>query len=138
MSQLQRLHEAFIEKANRPMQFGALPVKPREAEAPVFAVDRWKEADGALYKTYKFRRMPDRDGFVMGLLGYEAQVQHNADLRISHDEVSLKLQTKDIGKVTELDCEYARYADILFKDLVYSQGVESNHDRLSDPEQGDW
>ncbi len=68
--------------------------------------------------------MPDRAGFVMGLLGYEAQVEHNADIRISHDEVSLKLQTKDIGKATELDKEYARYADILFKDLVYSQNHE--------------
>jgi pterin-4a-carbinolamine dehydratase len=120
MKQLQILHEQFIEKANRPMRFGALPVTPKEAEAPVFAVDRWKEADGALYKTYRFRRMPDRDHFVVELLAYEMNVQHHADIRINHDEVSLKLQTKDISKVTELDKEYARFADITFKELVYS------------------
>ena len=114
------LHESFIEKAQRPMTFGALPIEPQEAEAPVIAVERWKEADGALYKTYKFRRTPDRNTFVMQLLAYEASVEHNADITIRHQDVSLKLQTKDIGKVTELDKEYARYADVLFRSLVYS------------------
>lgn len=117
---LQDLHEQFIEKANRPMEFGSLPIEPREPEVPVIAVDRWKDVDGALYKTYRFRRMTDRNDFVMQLLAYETSVEHNAEIRIDHDSVDLKLQTKDLGKPTELDKEYARYADVLFKGLVYS------------------
>ena len=66
--QLQRLHERFIEKANRPMDFGRLPVRPKQADAPVIAIDRWQEAEGALYKTYRFRRSTDRADFVMQLL----------------------------------------------------------------------
>lgn len=119
MKQLQDLHEQFIEKANRPMRFGALPVEPRQPEAPIIVSDRWRESDGALYKTYIFRRMPDRDNFVMGLLAYEASVEHNAEIRIDHDKVDLRVQTKDLGRVTEVDKEYAKYSDVLFRNLVY-------------------
>lgn len=117
---LQDLHEQFIEKAQRQMTFGALPVRPKEPEAPVMAVDRWREVNGALYKTYKFRRSHDKNDFVMQLLAYESTTEHNAQITIDHDTVSLKLQTKDIGKPTELDKEYAKYADVLFRNLVYS------------------
>lgn len=117
------IYEEFIAQSQRQMDFGALPVKPKEPEAPIFAVERWKEANGALYKTYRFRRMPDRDAFVVGLLAYEANVQHHAELRVEESQVDLRLQTKDIGKPTEIDKEYARYADVLFKDLVYRQDV---------------
>ena len=117
---LQQLHEQFIEKSNRPMTFGALPVQPKEAEAPVLPMERWRAAEGALYKTYKFRRMADRNTFVMQLLAYESSTEHNAELRVNQDQVDIKVQTKDIGKVTELDKEYARYADVLFRGLVYS------------------
>jgi pterin-4a-carbinolamine dehydratase len=117
---MSQLHEAFIEKAQRRMDFGALPIEPKEPEAPLMAVERWREVDGALYKTYKFRRQHDRNDFVMQLLSYEATTEHNAEIIINQDEVSLRLQTKDLGKATELDKEYARYADVLFKGLVYS------------------
>lgn len=120
MKNLQQLHEQFIEKANRPMDFGALPITPQEPDVPIFPVERWREVDGAIYKTYKFRRPGDRTSFVMGLMAYEEQVNHNADIHIDHDTVSLKLHTKDLEKVTNIDKEYARYADILFRDLVYS------------------
>ncbi len=119
--QLQRLHERFIEKANRPMDFGRLPVRPKQPDAPVIAIDRWQEAEGALYKTYRFRRSTDRADFVMQLLAYEASVHHNAQIKIDEGEVEIKLTTKDLEKVTERDKEYARYADVLFRGLVYSQ-----------------
>ena len=123
MKQLQQLHEEFIAQANRPMSFGALPVEPREREAPVVAMERWREAGGALHKTYKFRQINNRVAFVMGLLAYEEGVEHHAVITIDHDEVSLKVTTKDIDRVTELDKEYARYADVLFRDLVQRPDV---------------
>lgn len=124
---LKKLHEGFIAQARRPMTFGALPVSPKEAEAPIMAVERWREAGGALHKTYRFRRLSDRTAFVMQLLAYEESVEHNAEIHVSYDRISLKLQTHDVGKPTELDREYARYADVLFKDLAYRPGVESWH-----------
>lgn len=117
MSKLTLLHESFIEKANRPMTFGALPVRARVPEAPIVPMDRWREADGALYKTYRFREPEWRDQFIVALLNYERDVQHNAQIRIDEDEVSLRIQTKTAERVTELDKEYARFADCVFKDL---------------------
>ncbi len=122
---LERLHEQFIEMANRPMNFGALPVAPLRPSAPVIAVDRWKEADGALYKTYRFRRNEDRNDFVIQLLAYEARVEHHGQIRIEEGSVELKLVTRDVHRVTEIDREYARYADVLFRELVYSSRHEN-------------
>lgn len=121
MKTLQSLHEAFIEKANRPMTFGRLPVRPRQPAAPVIAMDRWQELEGSLYKTYRFRRTEDRADFIVQLLAYEASVHHNAQIKIDEGEVAVKLTTKDLDRVTERDKEYARYADVLFRGLVYSQ-----------------
>jgi len=116
---LQLLHEQFIEMSNRPMSFGSLPVPVREPDAPIMAVERWREVNGALYKTYRFRRLNDRKDFVTQLLAYESVVEHPAQITIDDDIVSIKVQTRSIKKVTELDREYARYADVLFKGMVY-------------------
>ena len=116
---LKQLHREFIEKANRPMTFGALPIEPQEAEAPILASERWREVDGSLVKKFQFRRDGDRNKFVLALMEYEAEVGHNALIVIEADRVMLKLHTHDVDKVTELDKEYARFADVLFRDVVY-------------------
>lgn len=123
---LKKLHEAFIEKANRPMTFGALPVEPKEAETPVLAVERWREVDGTLVKKYMFRREGDRDRFLMGLLDYEREVKHNATIVVRADTVTLRVVTHDVDRVTELDREYASYCDLLYRDITYAP----NNDHL--------
>lgn len=117
-----QLHEEFMYQAinTTTVASSGSPIKAREPEVPVLPMERWREVDGALYKTYTFRRIPDRNTFVMQLLVYETSTEHNAQIRIEENRVDLKVQTKDIGKVTELDKEYARYADVLFRSLVYS------------------
>lgn len=118
---LKQLHREFIEKANRPMSFGSLPVTAKQSIAPLIPVERWSRfSDGSINKTYRFREMGQRDRFVVGLLSYESHVEHNAKITIDHDVVSVSLVTKDLGKATELDMEYARYADVLHKDIAYS------------------
>lgn len=119
---LEQLHEEFLHQAiqSTTVAPNGPPIKARAPEAPVVPMERWREVDGALYKTYRFRRSTDRNTFVMQLLAYESSTEHNAEMRITEDQVDLKVRTKDIDKVTELDKEYARYADVLFRSLVYS------------------
>lgn len=119
---LKKLHEAFIEKANRPMTFGALPIEPIEADVPIMATNRWKKVSNSIVKSYQFRRSGDKDKFVIGLLDYEREVGHNAVIVIEADKVSLKLTTHDVDQVTELDKEYASFADVMFRDVVYDPG----------------
>ena len=122
MRNFRNLHEAFIEKANRPMQFGRLPVSASEPDAPVIAVDRWetKGDPACLVKKYSFRRPEDRVRFVDELFTYEEEVNHNAVIIIDGASVCVKLITKTIDQVTELDKEYAKFADSLYYDIVYS------------------
>lgn len=122
---LSRLHEEFIDAARRPMDFGRLPVMPRGKDVPVIATDRWKKSDNSLIKTYRFLSNELRNDFVRQILIHEENVGHNATISIQTETVTLTLKTVDVEQITELDKEYAKHADELFKDVVYSL----THDR---------
>lgn len=120
MKQLTRLHEHFIDVARRPMSFGRLPVEPSAVVVPVIPVSKWTTLDGSMSKTFSFRKVSQRNEFVKDLMERELSVGHHAIMTVSSDEVTLLLQTHDLGHVTELDKEYASYADELYRDVVYS------------------
>jgi len=119
-SRLLQLHEEFIQQAQRPMRLGRLPIDPREHEAPILPTQRWVELDGSMRKEYAFRRPEDRDEFIVRLLAYERSVGHRASVGFDEGRVELTLTTGGVGRPTELDREYARFADGAFRELVYS------------------
>jgi len=110
------------------MQFGRLPINPKEIELPVVPMDRWILKDKKiLVKTYRFRRPIDRNTMLKTLLAYEENVQHHAIMSLREDSLTIELTTKDVEKVTEIDKEYAKFADQVFKDVVMSpDGVRSS------------
>lgn len=122
---LTALHEEFLDKARRPMTFGALPVGPKHAEVPIVVVNKWSKEKDSLVKTYVFQSQDMRNSFVKQVLDHEVEVGHNSVMTVTEDEVTLRLQTKDIKKITELDKEFAKWADELYRDTVYSR----QHDR---------
>ncbi len=119
MSYLRVLHEEFIDKARRPMSFGSLPVSPQKPDVPITVVNRWTKSDKTLLKKYSFRTKDMRNSFVKEVFGHEEEVGHHADITISEDSVSLRLQTKNIEEITELDKEFARWADSTYRDICY-------------------
>jgi len=122
VKQLQTLHEEFIGVARRPMNFDRLPVKPIEGDVAIVAVEKWKKVESPtrLRKTFKFSKQEARNRFIKKILAYEDETQHNAMITIDEGQVTLDVRTKDIDQITELDKEYARYADVLYKDTVYN------------------
>lgn len=100
------------------MSFGSLPVTPTGTEVPLVPVNKWVKSDGVMTKTYQFRLPEQRNAFVKQLLDHELEVQHSAVMTVEEETVTLKLQTKDVRQVTELDKEYGKWADALFKDVV--------------------
>lgn len=102
------------------MNFGKLPVQPKEADPPVLAVNRWRIVDNKLVKTYEFMRMEDKKRFVNCMLDYELKTQHTVFFVIDDRKVTLEINTKDVDRVTELDKEAAKYADVAYRDVVYS------------------
>ena len=111
----------FIEVNNRKeIDHGKLPINPNKDDiSPVIPMNKWKTVDGHLLKEFEFRRDIDRDRFIIELLRYERQVQHRALIMIDNDLVSVDLYTRNVGYITELDKEYAKYCDLTFKDVVY-------------------
>jgi len=127
MKHLKTLHESFIDKARRPMIFGKLPIAPLSSGAAIIPVDRWEtvESPKRMRKTYKFISNELRNAFVESIFDYEKKVGHNAKITVEEDKVTLDVYTKDVDQITELDREYAEYADVLFKDIVYSVAIEN-------------
>lgn len=123
---LQSLHEEFIDKARRPMTFGRIPIKPIEGDVAIVATEKWKKVESPtrLRKTYRFRTQQQRNRFVSELFGYEEETKHNATITVEEGQVTLDVRTKDLDQVTEIDKEYAKFADILFKDVVYNSANE--------------
>lgn len=122
MKKLHLLHEEFIDKARRPMMFGRLPVQPLPGNLAIVPVDKWVKSKDpvSMRKTFKFSSMDLRNRFVKKLLQYENETQHNAILTIEEDSVAINVYTKDIDQITDLDKEYAKFADLLYKDVIYS------------------
>ena len=123
---LAKLHEGFIEASRRPMEFGRLPIDARKVETPIVPMERWTLAGKpkVLSKTFRFARKGDRNRMLQELLDYEEKTHHHARIMLEEDELRLVLITKNIEQVTEVDKEYARYADQVFKDVVFSPDIE--------------
>jgi pterin-4a-carbinolamine dehydratase len=104
------------------MSLGRLPVDPKKVELPVVPMEKWalKGDPKKLVKVYRFRRPGDRNMMIMSLLEYEEEVKHNADMIIKEETLQIELYTKNVDIVTEVDKEYAKHADEVFKDIVYT------------------
>ena len=130
MISLSRLHEEFIDDARQPpmlgMSTGKLPVKKREADVPVIPVEKWRRVGTkkALSKTFRFLNPEDKLEFVKQIMEHEVETKHRVTLLIEGEKVSLGLLTPGVEQVTELDKEFASFADETFRDIVYSAGNE--------------
>jgi len=114
------------------------PVVPQNPSAPVVKTNRWivsrDDVMGGvqkLSKTYDFDDSFQRNMFVSELFSYEERTQHRADISIRNNEdspmftVAVTLWTRNIGQVTNLDKEYAAYADSIYREVMYNLMNES-------------
>ena len=108
-----------MDKARQPMSFGRLPISPSETETPIIPVNKWVKKDNKLQKKFEFMSKDMRNDFVTQLFDHEEEVGHHAKFSIDEDHVIVTLQTRDVEQITELDKEYAKFADVLYKDVVY-------------------
>lgn len=125
---LTNLHEVFIDNARRPMNFGKLPIEPLKGGTAIIPVERWEKvlSPTRLRKTFIFMSQEKRNEFVKELFEYEAKTHHSAVITIDEDKVILDVRTKDVDQITELDKEYAKFADIIFRDIAYSSPSSDN------------
>jgi pterin-4a-carbinolamine dehydratase len=100
-----------------------LPVQPKEPSVPLIPQSRWeliRDSNCAyLTKTYQFMKMIERNNFIKDMLVYEEEFEHSSNMIIQDLSVKLSITTKNIG-VTEIDKDYTRYADEIFKDVTFN------------------
>jgi pterin-4a-carbinolamine dehydratase len=108
----------IVEDFMRPLGNNGLPVNVRPANAPLVATNRWMIDSRMMSKTYMFSSTPSRNHFIESLLEYEETVQHYASLVIDEENVMICLTTKGIDTPTEVDKEFARFADESYRDVV--------------------
>ncbi len=82
----------------------------------------WEEIESPrrLIKDYQFDDRTILLRFVTGLMQFEDTVGHHGKIVIDYNDVRLEVYTHDVDDITELDNEYAQYADSLFADLKLS------------------
>ena len=113
---LSLLMEAYIASPQVPFE---PPIKAQKPEAlPIIPTERWMVIDRKrLTKTFSFESVDKRNTFVSQLLRLEADCGHHAEITITEEGVRLRLWTKTSDSLTDLDKEYARAADAMYRDL---------------------
>ena len=69
-------------------------------------------------KTYTFSDRKRLCDFVKDLLAFEDDFGHHGMHKIDHNEVTVEVYTHDINRITELDQEYTKNADMIFQDVL--------------------
>jgi len=69
-------------------------------------------------KTYKFQERNRLRDFIRDLLTFEDNFDHHGTHKIANNSVTVEVYTHDVNKITELDQEYAKMADMIFQDVL--------------------
>lgn len=127
MKSLTILNEAFIERANRSV-LQNVPITVKASRTlPVLPSDRWMQSktnqdkNSTLTKAFEFQNNDHRDRFILGLIDYENYSQHRASVTFEDMKVVVTLVTKHIDIVTELDKDYTKFCDTLYRDVIYDR-----------------
>ena len=120
LNRLLLLHETLLESADSTTIGTKFPVKPLNPQVPIHAIKQWQRNEKFLYKEYQFTSTDLRNRFVNSLLSYEEEKGHNGQILIDGLKIKIKVTTKSVNKVTELDNEYARSLDQIEKEIKLS------------------
>ena len=84
----------------------------------------WRQTkDGdALIRSYEFKNSNHLRLFIDQLLAMQARVEHEAQILIEGKVVKVRVGTKSLNRVTEMDTEYAAEADSIYEE---AQGADS-------------
>jgi pterin-4a-carbinolamine dehydratase len=123
LNHLLLLNSLLVEQANSSTLKDFVPLKPSKREvSPIVATTKWENNRQILQKTFRFSSIDQRNSFVTKVLYYETEKGHNALINIAGKKVSILLTTHKVNKVTELDIEYSKAADLIEKEVKLDSG----------------
>ena len=88
-----------------------LPVRTKQA------VD-WEilSAPNRYRKKFKFKRRQNLLNFLADLMRYEDEIQHHGEITIRYKTVTITVWTHTLNDITDVDREYVRMANEIYKD----------------------
>lgn len=125
MKQLSSLIREYADKNDKSIlgkRNDSVVIAKEPIQVPIFVNHKWETVGSpkSLYKEFLFQNKETRARFVANVMTYEISIGHFAAMTIVENSVTLTVKTHKIDVVTELDREYARYVDLIFKDIVYT------------------
>ena len=69
-------------------------------------------------KTYNLSDKTQVFNFIGEVLKYESQANHDGTIKIAGKKVTIEVYTHDLNRITELDQEYIREVDLIYKDVL--------------------
>ena len=99
------------QEGTRGLRESALPVKTMSG------ID-WKIVPNPnrYKKKYKFKTRQQLLNFLADLMQYEDEVQHHAEITIRYKTVTVVVWTHTLNDITDMDREYVRMANEIYKD----------------------
>ena len=70
----------------------------------------------ALIRTYEFENAEHLRNFVDQILAMQERIEHHAQILIEHKKVKVRVGTKSLNRITEMDTEYAAEADHIYEE----------------------
>lgn len=123
------MNEYFVPKSSQVLREslpGALPVKPKRSN---WTVTQDKKA---LLRTFNFKNDTSLRVFMMNVLQLQEELNHHGQILINEREVKVKVTTKTLERVTEIDLEYASHLDKIYAEIQEVQEVQSGKDEQSE------
>ena len=92
-----------------------------DSDSPVIPIEKWREIDSParLRKKFTFVAVRDRNRFVEDVLSHETAIGHFSTIKVSKSFVIVSVKTSNVDVVTELDQEFARAVDDIYREIVY-------------------
>lgn len=116
MNRLLLLSEDLVKQASSATVKPAVPIDVKK-KLPIKPTEAWISHSNFLKKTFVFEDLHSRNSFLYQLLAYEQEKNHSAEIFIKEKSVTIATSTLDLQKVTELDREYARSADLIYREV---------------------
>tara|TARA_R110001583_G_scaffold62224_4_gene183278 strand:- start:1232 stop:1609 length:378 start_codon:yes stop_codon:yes gene_type:complete len=91
------------------------PIAPKQSD--------WHEEDNRLICYFSFSSTSHVIYFINLILEKSITMNHHPDIFISHNDIKISLQTKDIEQITNIDLKFAKFITDVYEDTKFIRNI---------------
>lgn len=92
-----------------------IPIKPKRSDWEMVN----KNNEKYLFKEFEFANHKHMIYFIIESLKYANKVKHHPEILITHKNLKVKLTTKELNDVTELDIDMSKFMKDIYEDILF-------------------